>query len=281
MIDPDNPLPSRVIVNRIWHHMMGRGIVATTDDLGAMGKAPTHPQLLDYLAERFIEKGWSIKQLVRAIALSSTYRMSSGTRQEYAEVDPRNELWHHMPVRRLRAEAIRDQMLAVSGRLDRSLFGPSVKVHLTLFMRAERSPKESGPLDGAGRRSIYTEVRRNHLPPLLLAFDRPNPFMTIGNRHESTSPAQSLILLNDPFVHEQAEVWARRLGKIEDTRARITRAYLEAYARPPTATELHKAFKFLNDQHRRYVALGEKEAVRLAWTDLCHTLMNVKEFIYY
>jgi cytochrome c553 len=284
MTDPEKtPLVPRVMVNRIWHHLFGRGLVETVDDFGVMGKAPSHPELLDHLSRRFIERGWSVKAMVREVVLSSTYRMSSrprapeGAGEDGDAVDPDNRLLHRMSIRRLPAEAIRDHLLAVSGRLDRRMFGKSVPTHITPFQRGDRSPGASGPLDGDGRRSIYLEVRRNHLSPMLLAFDKPIPFMTLGKRGVSNSPAQPLILLNDPFVHEQAGLWARRLLALEgrSDAERIERAYLEAFARPPDAGELDAALRFLTAQAAMYD--GDAEA---AWKDLCHTLMNVKELIF-
>jgi len=207
--------------------------------------------------------------------------MSSYPIPESAQADPANELFHRMAVRRLPAESIRDHILTVSGRLDRRMFGPSVMVHITPFMRGNRSPKGSGPLDGDGRRSIYNEVRRNHLSAFLTAFDKPAPFMAIGKRTISNSPAQSLILLNDPFVHEQASIWARRLLEVEgDDSTLLAEAYVWAFSRPPTVDERAAALAFLDSQREIYVAEEEDEPDQRAWSDLCHTLMNVKEFVH-
>ena len=282
LADPSNPLISRVFANRIWYHLFGRGIVESVDDFGVMGTPPTHAQLLDFLAVQFIENGWSIKQLIRTIAISSTYRMSSRLDPGQDQLDPENKLVHRMSVRRLPAESIRDHILAVSGRLERRLHGDSVMVHITPFMRGNRSPKGSGPLDGDGRRSIYTEARRNHLSAFLVAFDKPVPFMGIGKRIVSNSPAQSLILLNDPFVHQQSEVWAERLLAREDwsDRERIRDACLWAYGRPPSEHETDLSMRFLDSQTQLLQSEGVAEPVRQAWADLCHTMMNVKEFIH-
>src|SRR5690606_32342136 len=195
LLDEANPLPARVIVNRVWLHMMGEGIVATPDDFGLLGRLPTHPELLDDLAWRFTrEMGWSLKTLIREIALSSTYRMRSGTLSaEAARIDPDNELLSVRSPRRLQGEVLRDAMLAVSGRLDRTMYGKSVPIHLTDFMTGRGRPGRSGPLDGDGRRSIYLEVRRNFPVPMLSAFDTPVPHSTMGARLESNVPAQSLI----------------------------------------------------------------------------------------
>ena len=281
MLEPRNSLLRRVVVNRIWHHLFGRGIVPSVDDFGAMGEPPTHPELLDHLALRFEREGWSFKKLIRAIVLSSTYRMSSRPDGTASRVDPTNALLHRSRVRRVSAEAIRDQLFAVSGRLDRRMGGPSVRVHITPFMRGNRTPGGSGPADGDGRRSLYIEVRRNHLSHFLSAFDKPVPFTTIGRRGISNSPAQPLILLNDPLMHELSRSWAERLVTIEGSDAdRLEAAYRAAFGRPPKPEEQTAALAFL----RSGEAAGgdaEQDGDRVgSWADLCHTLFNVKEFIY-
>ena len=146
----------------------------------------------------------SIKRLIRQLVLSSSYQMSSAVDPAAVVVDPANTLLHHARVRRLEGEVIRDAMLAISGRLDESMFGQSIPVHLTEYMKARGLPETSGPLDGAGRRSIYIAVRRNFIAPMMLAFDTPIPFTTIGRRNSSNVPSQALILLNDPLVAQQA-----------------------------------------------------------------------------
>ena len=278
LVSRRNPLVARVMVNRIWHHLFGRGIVESCDDFGVMGMPPTHPELLDRLALQFMDNGWSVKKLIRSILLSRTYGMSSSPQERGSELDPENKLLHRMPILRLEAEAIRDKVLAVSGRLDRRLYGKGVMVHITEFMRGNRSPGGSGPIDGNGRRSIYTEVRRNHLPSMLLAFDRPIPFMTMGKRVLSNSPAQALIMLNDPFIHQQVGIWSKRLlarqGKSDEEL--LQQAYHEAFQRPARAEEIAVAVEFLASQARLY----DKVPRQRAWDDLLHTLMNVKEFIF-
>ncbi|HSH17129.1 MAG TPA: DUF1553 domain-containing protein, partial [Verrucomicrobiae bacterium] len=166
LIDPENPLVARVMVNRVWHHLFGRGLVATVDNFGYLGARPTHPELLDHLAWRFArEQAWSLKRLIRELILSRAFAMSSRATDAVAEAKDPDNLWlHRMPVRRLEAEAIRDALLAVSGRLNPAVGGPPVPVHLTEFVVGRGRPEQSGPLDGDGRRSIYTAVRRNFLP---------------------------------------------------------------------------------------------------------------------
>jgi hypothetical protein len=240
-----DPLLARVLANRIWHHLFGRGIVASVDNFGVLGERPTHPELLDYLAQRFITDGWSIKRLIRTLVMSSAYRMSSHPATKADQADPQNLLLHRMPLRRLEGEAIRDAMLMVSGRLNERMYGPSVPVHLTPFQDGRGRPP-NGPLDGDGRRSLYMAVRRNFLSPMLLAFDTPTPFSTMGRRTVSNVPAQALILMNDPFVHQQAELWARRvLAQSGSTEERIRGMYLGAFGRPPTATDISACLAFL------------------------------------
>ncbi len=270
----DNPLTSRVAVNRIWHHLFGRGIVPSVDDFGQMGQPPSHPELLDWLANDFVhDKQWSIKRTIKQIVMSSTYRMSAVptvASEKSDVVDPENVLLYRAPVRRLTGEAIRDTLLQLSGRLDATMFGPSVKLHLTPFMEGRGRPGSSGPRDGAGRRSLYIEVRRNFLWPMMMTFDRPSPFSTMGRRSNSNVPAQSLMLMNDPFVVEQAVKWAERITAAEsETDARIQLAFEMAFSRPPSRAQLQQCRDFV-----------EESGSRDAWSDLCHMLINLKPFIY-
>jgi hypothetical protein len=278
VIDPHiNPFVARVLVNRVWHHLFGRGIVGSVDNFGVLGEPPTHPELLDFLAERFVREGWSIKKLIRELALSNTYALSSRPSAEGEKVDPANLLLQHMRLHRLEGEAIRDAMLAVSGRLERTLYGPSVAIQLTPFLDGRGRPG-SGPLDGNGRRSLYLAVRRNFLSPLLLAFDTPSPFSTVGRRTVSNVPAQALILLNDPFVHQQAGEWARTvLSKPGNPEKRITAMYLSAFGRPPTAGEKKMCESFIETQRQTRRQAADDPAL---WTDLAHTLFCVKDFIF-
>ena len=268
--DKLNPLSHRVIVNRVWHHLMGRGIVPTTDDFGVLGQRPTHPELLDHLARRFLAEGRSVKKLIRYIALSKTYQMSSGIDADAAERDPKNLLLHHRPLRRLEGEAIRDALLKISGRLDPKQYGLPVPVHLTSFMDGRGRPGKSGPLDGDGRRSIYLSVRRNFLPPFMLAFDTPVPFSSMGRRTSSNVPAQALILMNDPFVVEQAHLCAERVCEAYPQEERLEALYRTAFSRSPTDAEKRAADQFLSSA----------EAKQEAWKDLAHALVNAKEFIF-
>lgn len=278
----DNPFTSRVIVNRLWHHLFGRGVVASTDNFGVLGQRPSNQELLDYLATEFVSQGWSMKKMIRRMVLSQTYRMSSKMNPAALEIDPDNIKLHRMSVRRLQGEAIRDSILAVSGRLDRTVGGPSVPLHLTQFMQGRGRPGRNGPLDGNGRRSLYIEIRRNFLPPMLVAFDMPIPFNSVGRRNLSNVPAQALILMNDPFVVGQAELWAKHLVKeVPDVEQRIEQMYLQAFARTPTKVEVQNALEFLQQQMKELRVPPENMATNVEiWKDLCHVMFNVKEFIY-
>ena len=281
--DPANPLTSRVIANRLWHHLMGRGIVATTDDFGFLGQRPSHPKLLDHIATYFLENGRSLKSTIKYIVLSRTYRMSSHADAKALQIDPTNQLWHHCPPRRLQGEVIRDSLLALSERLDRKAFGPPVPIHLTAFMDGRGRPSSSGPLDGEGRRSIYVAVRRNFLSPFMLTFDTPVPFSSMGRRNVSNVPAQALILLNDPLVVELARDWGNRaLESVEghDSEAiskRISWMYVSGFGRPPSRQELETATAFVMGQaSKRETAT----AIPDIWASLAHALVNTKEFIF-
>lgn len=283
LVSPENPLVSRVIANRIFHHLMGRGIVQSVDNFGVLGQTPTHPLLLDHLASQMMADGWSIKKMVRTIVLSSTYQMSSTPADAaYAERDPSNLLWHRAMQKRLPGESIRDAMLQISGRLNPKLGGPSVPVFLTNFMQGRGRPG-SGPLDGDGRRSLYISVRRNFLSPMMIAFDAPIPFTSMGRRNVSNVPAQSLILMNDPLVVQLASQWSTAVCAKEASSidARLTRFYEEALARSPSEAELKLAREFLKRQAAEY-KIPEDQILADArlWNDLAHALWNVKEFVF-
>jgi hypothetical protein len=273
IVDPSNPLPARVMVNRIWKHHFGEGLVRSLDDLGAMGQPPTHPALLDWLATEFIRTGWSIKAMHRLIVLSRGYQMSSVSHPPAERADPENRLLHRMNTRRLEAEAIRDAILTVSGRLDRTMAGPSVPPYLTAFLDGRGRPGASGPLDGNGRRTLYLNVRRNFQNPMLLAFDLPAPASTMGRRNVSHVPAQALTLLNDPLVLDQARLWARRVdARLSSRDAVIDDLFESAFGRPPTAAERAQVTAFVN----REAVRGDADP----WAQICHVLFNMKEFIF-
>ena len=280
-VSPDNPLTSRVIVNRLWHHLIGQGLVPSVDDFGPMGQQPSHPELLDWLATDLIANGWSLKHTIRDIVLSETYAQASVANPDIdktflATADPTNVLLHRMPVRRLSAEAIRDGILAVSGSLDPALYGPSVPTHRTDFMSG-RGARPSGPLDGAARRTIYGAIYRNFLSPFLMTFDMPNPFGPKGNRGASNVPAQALALMNDPFVIDQGKKWADRVlaEAVASDEARIVRMYESATGHLPEPVTAAALAAFLKEQSTTYGTTDSR-----AWTDLAHALFNSKDFIY-
>jgi hypothetical protein len=283
IVDPSNAVASRVIANRLWHHLFGRGIVASPNNFGVLGQRPTHPKLLDHLALSFInEDQWSIKRFLKRVMLSNTYQMASTPIPASTELDPNNLLLHRMNIKRLQGEVIRDAILSNSGRLDRKLFGPSVPVFVTGFMNGRGRPR-GGPLDGAGRRSIYISIRRNFLSPMMLAFDTPIPFNSIGRRNVSNVPSQALILMNDPFVVEQSKVWARKIIQSPDKTAtdRINQMYQTSLGRDATAQELADASEFLSIQQSEYkIAADRVLSDERIWADLAHILWNTKPFIY-
>jgi hypothetical protein len=266
MTDPANPLVARVMVNRIWKHHFGEGLVGTVDNFGRMGERPSHPELLDWLAARFVESGWSVKSMHRLILGSTAYRMSTAASEAAAARDPRNRLLTHMPVRRLEAEAIRDSILAVSGSLVPVTQGPSVTPHISAFQDGRGKP-EPGPLDGNGRRSIYIEVRRNFLTPLLTAFDMPLPTTAVGRRSVSTVPAQALALMNNELVGTEASKWAKRMtAEFHDPSERLSEMYQRAFGRPPEESERQMVTEFLQKGG--------------SWGEVAHVLFNAKEFLF-
>jgi hypothetical protein len=273
-----HPLVARVMVNRVWLHLLGQGLVDSPDNFGLLGGAPSHAELLDYLTERFIEHDWSIKWLVREICMSRTYRLASRSTAEQAEQDPAGRMLSHRQVRRLSAEKLRDAMLAISGSLDRAAGGESVPVHLTEQMTGRGRPKASGPLDADGRRSVFIEIRRNFLDPFLIAFDQPPPATTVGKRNLSNVPAQALSMLNDPLVHELAQRWSVRLqSECATPEARVQAMFWTAFARPPSDRELADCVAALATESG--TAQGDQPStLRLA--ELAHVLLCAKEFQY-
>ena len=275
----NNPLTARVMVNRLWHYVFGQGIVATVDNFGHLGKQPTHPELLDDLAFRFVESDWSIKKMLRLLVTSRAFQQTSQASDAALRIDPQNAILSHMPVRRLDADAIRDSMLATSGQLDSRMYGFGVNVYFTTKTEGG-GPK--GPLDGDRRRSVYLRIRRNAHNPFLEAFDAPKPTTTRGRRDVTNVPAQSLTMLNDPFVIDQAAKWAKQIIATHNSPTqRISNIYERAFARSPTDLEskaLQEYVSALNKEH----AASKDSAVReqLVWQDVAHAMFCLKEFIY-
>ncbi|HJZ55004.1 MAG TPA: DUF1549 and DUF1553 domain-containing protein, partial [Gemmataceae bacterium] len=248
-------LLARVIVNRLWQHHMGRGIVATPSDFGTRGEPPTHPELLDFLASELIRNGWRLKPIHKLIVTSAVYRQSSTRDAAKAKADPDNRLFGRYPVRRLEAEVIRDSILHVGGLLDATMFGP-------------------GTLDeGSKRRSIYFTMKRSRLIASLVVFDAPDGTAGVGERPSTTIAPQALHLMNNPQVRAAAKGFARRVlddGKATDEQA-VRRAYLMALCREPAADELADALAFLK------TAGPAREA---AIADFCQVLFCLNEFLY-
>ncbi len=265
LVTTSSALTARVRVNRIWTRIFGRGIVGSVDDFGKMGEAPSHPELLDFLAQKFIDEGWSTKKLIREFMVSSAFRMSSVPAGGVAEVDPKNTLLQHMPVQRLDAESIRDHILMVSGNLKRDLHGPSLRGFVKDLPHSRAYPRD-GSVDGEGRRTIYLEIRRNYLSSFLRAFNLPMPTEPVGRRQVTTVPAQSLTLMNSEFAHHQAEIWAGNLQGTDEEK--IRQIHLQAFSRPPREGEMEWAKNALSE-------LGDSR-----WASLCHLMINRKEFLY-
>ncbi len=271
--DADNPLTARVYVNRVWHWVFGSGIVITVDNFGRMGASPSHPELLDELARQFIECRWSTKHLIRSMVLSKVWQRESTPTPTALEKDPSNRLWSHWRMRRLDAESIRDTMLLLSGGMRTDDGGPGTLVFYRSVLDAKKQPPP-GPLDGDNRRSIFLEVRRNFPNEFLVTFDFPKPNAPTGRRSETTVPAQSLTLLNDPFPLQQAQRWASRVCKEKQSdEARVAQFYVECFGRGPTAEEIAQAFSF--------VAQSTKQTSDVeAWKLYAHALFNFKEMIF-
>ncbi len=284
IVDPKNPLTTRIIVNRIWHYLFGKGIVETVDNFGMQGKLPSNPELLDFLSVQFKEDGYSMKKMIRRMMLSETFKRATKPDGAATRQDPLNIYLSHFPIRRLEAEAIRDAMLAVSGALDTTMFGPPVATHITSFMNGRGKPAVSGPLDGNGRRSIYGEVRRNFLDPIMAAFDRPTPFTAFGRRTVTNVPSQSLIMMNDPFVVLMADRMATKLlsSRFKTNEEKLNWIYTRCLSRDPTKEEIADAELLLNQLKKTYLTNGKTGAgiEQVIWKDYVHTVFNLKEFIF-
>ncbi len=278
---PARSLTARVMVNRIWQHHFGRPIVATPSDFGLRGTPPTHPELLDWLARAFIDSGWSIKAMHRTIALSKTYRLSNAIDPADSERDTGNTAYWRADRRPLDAEALRDSLLDLSGRLDPSRPGPHpFPPEKSWAFTAHHQFKAVYPSD---HRSVYLMVQRLHPHPYLALFNGPDASTTTAVRDEGFLPLHALYLLNSPFVHEQAAGFARRLIDREpDTRARIRLAYVMTYARPPAQAETSRASVFL-ERYEQALADEGIPAGRGAlesWSSLVRSLLASNEFLF-
>ena len=292
MARPDNPLVARVIVNRIWQGHFGEGLVASENDFGLMGQRPTHPRLLDYLATELILSGWSLKHIHRLIVTSRTFQLSSAWDPRAAEIDPDQQLLWRWKPRRLEAEAVRDSILALSGRLNLEMHGPSVYPALTEAVLAGQSRPGEGWGESteqqASRRSVYVFSKRSLAVPELEALDAPDTSSSCEQRRVSTTGPQALIFLNGDFIHQQAGYFADRLLREagEDRKEWVRSAFELALGRPPRLDELKVAIKFLRDHERQIrfdLRAAEKEADdsgREALEGFLLTLLNTNEFFY-
>jgi len=271
LVAPENPLTARVIVNRIWHHHFGRGIVPTLDNFGKMGETPSHPELLDWLAIEFVKRGWSIKQMHRLIMTSDTYKMASQFENaDDSAKDPQDRYYWRYRMQRIDAEILRDEILSVSGGLNSEMFGRPVfpvLQHdvLASMMYGIWKQTEDGP--AVWRRSVYVYRKRGLPYPLLDIFDLPNQNLSCGARNISTVPTQALTLMNDDFVLKQAQLFANRVEEAAhgEPQAEVDLAYRLALSRPPDAREKEIALNFLKT--RKLV-------------DLTDVLFNLNEFLY-
>ncbi|MEQ9410669.1 MAG: PSD1 and planctomycete cytochrome C domain-containing protein [Fuerstiella sp.] len=277
----DNPLTARVYVNRIWQWLFGQGLVDTPSNFGKLGGTPSHPELLDWLAARFVEHGWSTKTLVREILLTQAWQQSGVTAPAAVDADPENRLLHHFSTRRLEAECIGDAMLAVSGRLNRSLYGPPHNPYRT--SEDEMKRLFSGPLDGNGRRMIYTKVTIMEPARFLATFNQPDPKLPTGRRDLTNTPTQALTLLNDPFVKDVACYWGNAIVADESptSACRLESMLSRAFSRTISAAEMDEWLHALNELARlRNVTQDRIMTDAQLWTDVAHTIFNCKEFIH-
>jgi cytochrome c553 len=266
----DHPLTARVMVNRIWLHLFGEGIVRTANDFGVYGRRPTHPELLDHLAQRFVNGGWSVKKLIRTIVLSRTYQLSSDAVQQTIDADPQNHLLARHHRRRLDAESLRDSMLKVSGQLTLEPPEGSLIRHRDILVNL------AGDLhQPSNHRSVYLCYLRSSPPPELAAFDIPDFTTPIGRRDVSTVPGQALHLFNSPFVVDQAECFARSISdESADDRSRVRVAFRRALLREPSQNELDGALQLLR------LTRADLGAEDKAWASLCQALLVSSEFRY-
>ncbi|HEY1170126.1 MAG TPA: DUF1553 domain-containing protein [Verrucomicrobiae bacterium] len=262
----NNPLTARVYVNRAWHWLFGEGLVRSVDNFGTTGDVPTHPELLDHLAVKFMEEGWSTKKLVRELMLSRAYQMSSVASEAAKQADPENKLLSHANRRRLEAEQIRDTIISLSGQLNlEAKGGPTMKPNTN----ADYNYKHEET-----RRSIYMPVLRNSLPDIFEVFDFADPSVVVGKRNTSTVAPQALYLMNHPFVVEQAQLAAKKLlTEGGDDRAKIERAYRSALGRSPTSGEREVALKFVTEA-------GDGKQALEAWGQFYQVLFASLDFRY-
>ncbi len=276
---PEHPLTARVMANRIWHWHFGRGLVDTTSNFGTSGSAPTNVPLLDWLARRFIESGWSVKTLHREMVLSSTYRLSTDYSEANAAVDQGNLLHWRMNRRRLEVEPIRDALLQLAGTLDLTMGGRVEEYNPRGYVFSEGSTFGRFDYYAAPRRSVYMPVVRNAIYDIFAGFDFGNASDSVGGRPSTVVPSQALLMMNSGFVETQAGAFAQRLLAMpaRNSTERIQAAFVEAYGRPATVMEVEDSLAFLSLM-RSSAPNGEEET--FAWSRLCHVIVGASEFIY-
>ncbi|MEO5804278.1 MAG: PSD1 and planctomycete cytochrome C domain-containing protein [Verrucomicrobiota bacterium] len=281
LTDSKNPLTARVMVNRIWQHHFGRGIVETVNDFGARGKAATHPELLDYLAARFQQDGWSIKKMHKRMMLSRTYQLSGAEDPKNLFADANNDLFWRFNRRRLDAEEIRDAMLAISGTLDSTMGGEHPFPSQNDWRFSQHKPFVA--VYETNRRSIYLMQQRIKKQPFLEVFDGADSNATTGSRATSTTPIQALFMMNDPFAHEQADKFAIRIALADvEVSKRIDYAYRLAFGRPAAAKEIKTGRSYLQQCHRnlKETKLPAEQQPRAALASYCRVLFSSNEFLF-
>ncbi|MBS0205783.1 MAG: PSD1 domain-containing protein [Planctomycetes bacterium] len=281
IVSADNPLPTRVMANRIWQYHFGRGIVPTPNDFGKQGKPPTHPELLDFLASQFRNGGWSIKSMHRLIMRSRVYQQSSQRGSRALELDPANDWLAGVPRRRLDAESIRDTMLMLGGNLDLSPAGPHPFPHQETWGFTQHHPFKA--IYETQHRSVYLMTQRIQRHPFQSVFDGPDPSTSTAVRTTSTTPLQALYLLNDPFVHEESRQIAERITKhSSDVNVRVAFAYELLFARPATPDELASARDFVVNADRLLHDTGtaSAEIESETWRAYVRALFRLNEFVY-
>jgi hypothetical protein len=282
LVHPDNPLTARVAVNRIWHHLMGSGIVPTVDNFGVSGLPPSHPQLLDHLAHRFVHTyDWSTKAMIRELVLSRTYRQSSEMNQAGYTIDPDNRLRWRMPRRRLDAEQLRDAMLAVSGLLEVDPLQGSLVMEIGEG-EVGRNINTSVLDKPMNHRSVYLPIIRGIIPEQLRIFDFPEPSNVQGTRDSNTTPTQSLFLMNSDFAIRVADRFASQLltdASLSSDHQRVRWAYLRCFGTAPTEDEADHALRFISRMQAGSSGQQETRELRhLAWTAYCQTLVASARF---
>jgi hypothetical protein len=277
---------ARVIVNRLWQQVFGQGIVRTSDNFGVSGEKPSHPELLDWLTLQFIKNGWQVKPIIKLMMTSATYRQVSTADADVpaSRIDPENRLLWRMSLRRLDSESIRDAMLATSGKLDRTLFGSPIPLDVRPDGRVIVKTTGLPTPTYHHRRSIYVLARRNYHLTMLRLFDQPIVARNCTVRKSSTVVTQSLALLHDDFVIEQARFFAERINKRSNdpSKQKIALAFRIAFGREPTGDELNLCGALIVQHEQRYSKSGKSlaDAHHLALCQLCQTLMNTNEFLY-